>query len=160
MQFSLASVPNYTEFTNLYDNYKITGVAVELRPTFTGGELNNIANSANNVAIPDIRTVVDYDDANVIATENELLQYQNIKWTRGNRIHRRYFKPKPAVPIYKDALSFGYSPAYSPRWYDTAYATVPFNALKIWIDPLAGGQPTNVVYRVYTTYYLRFRGTK
>lgn len=159
MSFALSAVPNYTEFTNLYDNYKITGVAVELRPTYTGSDLNTLA-YANNVAIPDVRSVVDYDDPNPITTENELLQHQNIKWTRGHRVHRRYFRPKPVKPIYKDAVSFGYAPSRIPEWYDTAYPTIPHYALKIWIDSLTGTSTTNIVYRVYTTYYLRFRGVK
>lgn len=156
--FKLSDLPNYTEFTNLYDQYKITGIAIEFRPTFSGLDLNFSANSANGTLIPDIRSVVDLDDDTPIANENELLQYQNIKWTRGTKVHRRYFKPKFATEIFRTALTTGYRP--SQGYLDTSYPEIPHYGFKVWIDDTAATEASAWLYRVYVTYYVKFKGVK
>lgn len=145
----------------MYDQYQISGIAVSYVPTFTNASELDVANHPSGTILPNIRSVIDYNDATPFANENALLQSNGIKWTRGNRIHRRYFKPRVAAPVYATALSFGYgAPSGRQPWLNTGDYNVPHYCLKVYIDAVAGGVATAWMYRVYVTYYFKFRGAR
>lgn len=59
MKFSLNQLTAFSEFTNLFDSYKINSVKVYLKAFYN-------TSAATSVGLPSIEYVTDHDDANVI----------------------------------------------------------------------------------------------
>jgi hypothetical protein len=153
--FRLDDLPNYTEFTSLFDQYRIAKVKLEFIPTFNCSNLYDMQNG--NPLVPNIQSAIDYDDIS-LANEDAILQYQTRVLTRGEQIHTRTLKPKPQIAAYNSALAFGYASAATNPWIDTSSPDVPHYGLKVYIDPVTLNETSTWLYRVIATYWLEVRG--
>lgn len=155
IEFRLNELPNYTEFTNLFDKYRIKGVSIALVPRVTSYDANP---NATLVAQPMIHTAVDYNDSTAPANSVELMQYDTYKCTVGSQIHRRYFSPRVSNTVFRTALSSAYSMGSNKQWLDctTGGADLPHFCLKWVIDNAS----LETSFLVYKTFYLEFLGTK
>lgn len=138
--FQLSDVPNATDFTNVFDQYKLAAVKVEVvsrTDTFTTG-----------TPAPNVLSIIDYNDATAPANIAEMQQYQSLRMTRGRARHVRYFKPKLVVDSANTSLNMR-------GWVSTSNSTVPHYALKWAFDA-----STATIYSLRTTYYLAFRTVK
>lgn len=152
-QFSLNQVPNFSEMTQLYDQYQIKAIKYTLIPKFTNNELN-IGGGASAGILGNVWSVLDYDDSTTPLTLQELLQYQNIKRTRQDKVHKRYFKPKVAQTIGSNI---------SPKanvWLDCNTASTPHFGVKLWFDALAGVSNTNITFDLVVKYYMAFKNVR
>lgn len=140
--FALADVPNATEFTTLYDQYKIMGVQFKLYPRFNSVD--------QNLSGGRIWTVLDYDDSNLPATINELCQYQNVKCTNTSQIHSRYLKPKFNLTTGSANIP------QSTHWIDVATTSVPYRGIKGILEPTSA----SVAYDCKLTYYLAMKNVR
>lgn len=163
IDFSLQAIPNYAELTALYDEYQIAKVDVEFIPraaplsqaisTATTGNANQLFGTCQPFL-----TVIDYDDSSVPTTRNELLQYGTCKVMAPNKYFKRSIVPKIAVQTYKTSLTTGYA-AKAKQWLDCADDTVPHFGLKWCWDQDANAVST-ILYDIYVTYHMKFRGTR
>lgn len=143
--FFFSSLPNVTDFTNLYDMYMIKKIVVKLIPRITEATLNSGA-TTSNTNLPQVHSVIDYDDVTVPTSVNDLVQYQNHKMTRGHQIHTRTFVPKVEM------TSNGANAPQAYRWLDCDAAVVPHRGIKWWFNaPNVAG--TSVYYDLLVTYY-------
>lgn len=149
-QFSLSQLPNPTEFTNLYDTYKLCGVKLKIIPRLTEASVTSTANIHNTSPL---HSAIDYDDASTTNDILTVMQYQNYKMTRGLAVHQRYFKPRMAELVY-NGVSNGY--AQGRRWINCSNADVPHYAFKCVIEPTA----VAIQYDVYATYYVSFKSVR
>jgi len=159
--FQLSSLPNYTEFTNLYDQYQICAVKVEYMPKF-GSAVPIETGTSGQVFIGSFHTAIDFDDDTTPASANELMQYGSYRRTRQSSKHIRYLKPAWLAQTYETALTTGYSPQWN-KWLSTNDPTISHYGLKIVADPISfTGSAPNVTmdYTVYIKYYIRFRSVK
>lgn len=140
--FSLADVPNATEFTTLYDQYKITGVQFKLYPRFNSVD--------QNLSGGRVWTVLDYDDSNLPGSINELCQYQNVKCTNVSQIHSRFLKPK------FNLTTGSANVPQSKFWIDVASTSVPYRGIKGILEPTS----TSVAYDCKLTYYLAMKNVR
>lgn len=149
--FRLDLLPNYTEFTNLYDQYKILGVAVTFLPKQT--QSVSIGNVNNADASARIFTAIDYNDVNPPATVDELREYQNAKYTSALRRHTRYIR----APKVQDQGS-----TYIPGnpWIDTTSPGKYYFGLKYGIEPINSSTTTSMNVGLELTYYLAFKQVK
>lgn len=155
--FQLNLLPNYTEFTALYDQYKIDMVKLYIIPTFSDLSLANPPASGDPI-LPRVASTIDLDDDAVFTSEDQLLQKQDIKWTSGGKLHKRKVYPKVQMAAYDTALSFGYVTPKMKPWLDCSYPDTKHYGLKIQID--GTGTPTvgtAWMYRVYAKYFISFR---
>lgn len=91
--FQLDQLPNYSEFVDLFDQYKVNALKYEFVPRFnsidqasaTGGEFY---------------TAIDRVSNDPPSSLNEMLEYQSLRKTPLTRRHVRYFKPGVATAIY------------------------------------------------------------
>jgi len=127
-------MPNFTDFTNLYDQYRIDWIDLE----FT---LNSNNSSVTNptLSLPRVFFVEDHDD--VAATNlNSLQQYDNLKtWQFGidsGVMKRVRIHPTPLEMVYYTAALTGYQKGSNKKWINTAYPTIPHYGVKILIDPI------------------------
>lgn len=91
--FKLDELPNYTEFTALYDEYKICRIKCKFVFNRNTAEV-----ASANAELPQLITVNDYNDITPLANEAEALQYKTFKSVRMDKPITRYFRPKVASP--------------------------------------------------------------
>lgn len=149
--FSLSQLPNFGEFQNLYDQYKINMVKFQLIPRFTN------ASSNSSVPIGNLWSVIDYDDSAAPSSINDVLQYQNLKRSRMNVIHKRIIKPKILTQIFSGTLG-----ADSPtrRFIDCTYATTPHFGLKLWVDENAAPSGATLTWDLQCKFYLAMKNVR
>lgn len=155
-----AVVPNYTEFTNLFDQWCIDKVEVMFIPTYSQQGIS----SAPQGNIPIIVHALDDDDSNA-ATKTDLQQYANCKYTQllyGNNDPKpiRTFRPKPAVPVYQTGATFAYGQqTKGPKWVDVAYPAVPHYSMKGALDvaSVASTVFNTVIARIDVVCKMHFR---
>lgn len=144
--FQLSSLPNYTEFTNLFDKYRIKWVKVTFMPKFSEVDMSNFATYK---AAP-LATVIDLDDSSNPTATTDLMQYDSYKVTRGNEVHVRSFKPRLAQAAYTGTFT-GYTQAPADVWVDCGSPTVQYYGLKFYLDstPTAGSQQYDVFVKMW-----------
>lgn len=150
LNFKLSDLPNYTEFTALYDQYQIRAIKIQLIPRFTES-----AAATSTQAIGNMWSVIDYDDSGAPGALNDLLQYQNVKRTRTNQMHSRYFKPKVADEVFGSGVATAYSAAKNV-WLDCNNPVVEHYGIKFWFDATTAG----VTYDMMVKMYLAFKNVR
>lgn len=152
--FRLNAISNVTEFTNLFDRYRIRGVQVKFVPAANSSDLNP---SGTQVLAPNIHSVVDLNDGTAPTGVTELMEYDTYRMNRGLKGLKRYFSPRVSQEVYRSALTTSYGMANRNQWFDltTGGIDIPHFAMKYSID---GG--TTITFRVYVTYYFQCQGTK
>ena len=157
--FRLNQVPDYTEFTNLFDNYKIHGIKM----TFYRPSLSN-SDALNTQVL--LHTVYDYDDASAPSSVNQMVQYDNYKvvsltnqFMKNGKV-TRFFKPRTLTEVYRGPASTGYSPT-TRGVFDTQYNDIPHYGLKwaleaIDSDGVPVTWPSDMTVRYQLTYYMSF----
>lgn len=153
-QYNMSALPNFTEFTNLFDRYKITGV--KLRVMFLA---NNIEiGSPTQYSIPVIHHCTDIDDANPPSSETEILQKNNVKTRRLDKNFNVFIRPKCTFEVFNSVTSTGYAVANS-SWIDMASSSIPHYGWKAWIGNGQASPSTQVLGRlkIYATYYIALK---
>lgn len=150
INFSLDDVPNYTEFSNLYDMYKINCVKITFLPQQTQsisiGSINNAAGNAR------VFTAIDYNDGNPPSSIDELREYQSAKYTTILRPHKRViFKPKIQT---QDRY------AVTPWLNATDNPSADYFGLKYAIEPMSSSSTTSMAFQVEAKYYMSFKNVK
>lgn len=158
-QFKLSDCPNVSEFTALFDMYRITGVKITFYPTTQSVSISG-GGTAVNIVTPRFITAIDEDDSTAPSTQEELLQYQTCRITTVNKKHTIYFKPKVASEIYASAVSTAYG---SPKtmWLNLSNTNVPHFGLKWCMESAGSTAPAGAFsYKVNVKYYLQFRSVR
>lgn len=160
--FKLTDLPNYGDFVSLYDQYMMTGVKIKLVPLNTQSSIipvwnGTIVAQSSNISIPQCVSVIDYDDANVLTAKTQYFEYQNHKIFNCVNYHQRYFKPHVALGAYSGAFT-SYANKYN-QWLDCDSNTVQHYGFKLFVDA-ANSQLSGNIWRVYFTYYLKFKNTR
>lgn len=153
--FALADLTSYTEFTNLFDQYKITGVKLDFIP-FADNISWQVANNGAGISAPGGPLLIsaDHDDSTPPASANEMLQKQTTKVIPVGRRYRMFIKPKFNVATYSGG---GIAPASG--WLDTGSVSVPHYGAKAWMA--APNIPdTSFTYQVWATYYIKCKGVQ
>ena len=150
INFALNDVPGYTEFTALYDAYKINAVKIMFLPQMT----SNISVSSVNNPYANTRffSCIDYNDSTAPANVDAVREYKSCKYTPILRRHKRYiYKPKILA-------AEGYTPV-SP-WISCASPSVIYYGLKYAIENTNATVGTAFEYSVECKFYLSFKNVK
>lgn len=129
------AMPSLSEFTSLFDQYKILSFSIEFRPKFT-----EIDGATNNLALPTIYWVHDTDSMTTPSTMSELMERKNVHVRRLHRPVRITVKfPCVSVPVYQSAIATSYQPKRA-AWIDMNNVNVPHLGVH-WgmIGPVSGG---------------------
>lgn len=158
-QFNLNQLPNVSEFTTLFDQYKITGAKITFVP---GGSVSNITPISGQVlphSFGRVLSAIDYDDATAPPDENTMLQYQSLKITNPNATHTRWIKPKVLAAIYQSAIATSYESRNAP-FIDVGNPSVPHYGLKVWINAPVSPVAASITYNVYVTLYFACKNVR
>lgn len=147
--FSLDDLPNVTEFTSLYDMYKINCVKITFIPQMNTsvsiGSINNPNASAR------FFSAIDYNDGTAPTSVDDLRQYQSAKYTPILRQHKRViFKPKIL-----DSSNYSVSP-----WLSTASPSSNYFGLKVAVEAMDSTSTLSMQYKVECKYYMSFKQVK
>jgi hypothetical protein len=130
----VVQMPNYTDFTSLFEQYRITNV--ELQLFFNR---NSDSTATGGATLPLVAFVKDYVNATPLTALSDALQYQNVELkqfgnTRGESpAVKLSLKPRVAVEV-NDYGVFPAAVAAENQWYDSHYPDLPFYAVKGWYD--------------------------
>lgn len=162
--FSLADIPQAVTFQKLFDQYRITGVALKAVPmTSTGVTVN-----------PSVRMLsyIDLDDANAPSLYSDVIQRSNVKdrtIVAGQaRPLNTFLRPRWLNAAYATSIvpggGTGYTLGNRNTWIDTVDDQVPHFGMKYFFNttnnatPGGLSVPINILYTI--TYYIQFKGLK
>jgi len=126
------NLPNWSEFTNLFDQYRIRQVTVRVDYS-----ANTMTNSGVAYTAPIIYAAVDYDDESD-ATANALFQYPGC--ITHSFIENGYkpliinFKPRPLRDVAGIGVLTGYSPMARAPFIRVADNAIPHYGLKMALN--------------------------
>jgi len=151
--FQLSFLPNYTEFTNLFDAYQITKVVIKLIPGATVIE-GSIASSSGGFDAGAFMYFTDTDDVSTPTTMNEFYERQGVKIRYGaSRMFNITLRPRAQL-----SLDGGFGPVNfgKNQWINTANPSVDHYGWKWgWRE---AGIPAHM--DMFVTYHLKFRNVK
>jgi len=153
--FKLSDLPGYTEFTSLFDQYRIRKVKIVLVPNFGP---NTVPSGGAFLSNFSVNTVLDYNDVTAPANLNELLEYQNMRRTKGTREHKRYFTPAVAFSESTVGATTAIDSKFSP-WLSTSQAGTLHFGLKYYAGAI-GATTDTLRYQAYITYYIQCKNVK
>ncbi|AMH87758.1 putative capsid protein [Pacific flying fox faeces associated circular DNA virus-11] len=155
--FTLGDVPAVTEFTNLFEEYRIVGIRVTV----------NLDTGINVQPTLDYGTWfmwVDNDDGTQLdpttgSNFDLVLQRGRVKTFNGNdgKRHTMWVKPMVSAEYYRASGGVNaYGPKYSP-WLSTSNTGTPHYSFKIWVRNMT----SNILgFNIMCKYYLQFRGVQ
>jgi hypothetical protein len=151
--FALNNMPNYTDFTNLFDSYSILEAVVTFLPFAT-----STASTAVTSSFPGyIGTWLETNDASLPANMSEGQQYESFQRNVATVPFARVVRPRSAVAAYSGTFT-SYANKYG-QWIDTASPAVQFYGLKSVITGSTYATSTKV-YEVEATITVKFRSIK
>ncbi len=136
----LSMLPNVSDFTNLYDQYRILEVVLSFMP------YNSMSTAGNSPGL--IGHWIDYDDSNLPANLQEGQQYDTYQRNPCTDEFVRVIKPKSAVAAYSGAFT-SYDSVYG-QWHDTNSPNIQHYGLKLCIHGASYSSSTNI-YEIEAT---------
>lgn len=156
----LQDVPNYTEFTALFDQYKILKVVVKLMPRGNVSEVS-VSGSTNQASFQNIYAVVDKDDSSTPSSVSQMLEYSKVKIRRSHQQLKLIFTPASLAETYNNGITSGYAMNMKPKWLDCSYSGIQHYGYKTYLEPPNVSPlvslPVTTTYDCLVTYYLAFQ---
>lgn len=115
--FSLADLPNISDFTTLFDQYKFLGIKL----IFTS--VRSYANATSTGIQPLMFITVDRDTSTAPSTANEIREYASCKMWRfsdNGKPFTMFFKPTVLNEVYRSAVATATAPQRAP-WLSTSF---------------------------------------
>lgn len=154
--FQLADVVNPSEFTSLFDMYKINKILYRFVVDRDSTEVTTATNRGFAVRV---MFVHDHTDVSAPANFATLQEYQRCReiWLSTDKQRSKWFSLKPnTLDVGYTSLSLSnYAPNYS-RWIDTANGNTPYYGLKVFYGNLYAGQQLYLECK----YLMSFKGLK
>lgn len=145
IQFKLNDIPQYTDISNLFDSYQITGVKVEFCPTV------NVVSAETTGEIPQILTCIDRNTSVALTGVDEVMAYQNCERHSATTYHSRYFRPHY---IGNAVGALGNVPVeVNQNWIPTSSYILNHYGLQ-WACPIFQNTD-DVKVEVWVTYYIK-----
>ena len=161
--FSLATMPNSSEFTALYDLYRIRKCVVRI--VFRSTTISAIETRDNNVAgMPILYYVKDKDDATTPASASEIMEYSAHKiffYTPSKRSCSITVYPTWTQEVFRTGVTTGYGLGPRKTWLDAAYSNIEHYGLKMYLSlPQGAGTAVNGYFDIHTTVYLECKDAR
>jgi len=152
--FNLAQLDDSTEFTNLFEKYRIKAIQFKMFPMIQ-------SNNPGQTYMPVLAYCRQTSSGVTPATLSNFMQQDNVKLTRANKPITIYLKPFVDTEVYKSSVSTGYS-GKRGLWINTTDDTVPHYGVNLLGElPAVGpiGSTEYQRYRVFAKFYMEFIGT-
>lgn len=163
LNFRLSQISDHITLTNVYDQYRINWVKVQIIPkTNVAGIAENKGVNTIPVTVPIplplvglVGSAVDYDTNTAPASMAALCEYNNFKYTRGLDVHTRVLKPRPQT-IWQSGGTTVQSPVFTREnpWIDCVKPDVDHLGLRFIIED---SDTALVTYDIMVKYNLSFK---
>lgn len=151
--FSLSDLPNYSEFTALYDQYRINKLVVRFVPNHNSSEVGATK------ALMEFNSVLDFNDQTAPTALTQLYEYANWRMTRGNSIHTRVFSPAVlGVVSTINATNFTGDQSKWKQWLATSQTDIEHYGIKYAIGATAAAG--DMYFTPYITAYFSCKSIK
>jgi hypothetical protein len=154
----LDSLPNVSEFSNLYDQWRIKDVCTVF--DFSSFSYSN-SGGVNNAPI--VHHIVDYDDQNDVQLTS-MLQFpqsrRHIFNENGYKPLILKFKPRPLMDVAGSGLTTGYAPMKDTPFLRTLDMTLPHYSLKFAFQNFGGTAAVLIPFQITVYYDLEFCNPK
>jgi len=152
------SNPGYAEIANLFQEYRIDSIEIQMIWSNTNSQISNSA------CAPLFNIVTDYTGTSSI-TQSQILQYDNLKVVQFGDSHNNdrivyRLRPVPSELVYNGVTSGYIIPTVAP-FINTSYTAVPHYGLKIFYDQMTGASPSVSIgiMSFYIRYFITARKT-
>lgn len=149
LSFTLAGANGYADLIQVFDQYRIMAVSIEMTPQYEYINGTNIS--------PRLYSCIDYDDASTTTRAN-ILAYDTCIVNPPNTGCVRTLIPRSAVAAYTGTFT-GYQNV-EQQWIDAASSTVQHYGLKMIVESGTTGQTSLQSYTVDITYFIEFRASR
>lgn len=153
------ALPNYTEFTALFDRWRITNVRLRWAYSSNVANGSSVPGTLTGVALPQMQIATDYDDATP-PVANELLQRQNTKYWVLDSNGPKNFSLKPKLIIAaENGGAFSSSTSLNDAYCDCNTPNTDYFGVKCWLETQtsAATQLQLGYIWLYATYELEFK---
>lgn len=150
LAFTLDSVPSYTDFTALFDKYRIVQAILQFSPL-----TSQFGPSTSASQYPTVYTVIDIDDNTTPSTVVELQQYDTLMVTPTSKPFQRVLTPHAALAAYSGAFT-SYANAPSRMYFDCNSPSIIYYGLKWGTSPITVVSGTYQLYSIDVTLILEF----
>lgn len=153
--FRLDSASNYTEFTNLFDRYKIVGVKYRIYYHCNDAPVSGLQ------VLPLVHYTVDTDDA---SAPTALVDIQDkgdckTKILGNNQYIQVYIRPKIAGSVYRSGVTAAYD-VEKAKWINASYPDVQHFGIKLWFNQVYMASSNNTAFTIEPLYYLACKDTQ
>lgn len=152
--FRLSDLPNYTEITNLYDQYKIEKVKLHFLPRFSTTDVDAGGNYTNTL----LWNCTSDDGTVRLFSESDALQAMSAKMRVSNDPFTLWVKPKFQLEA-ATALAFS-SAAPRTGWLDCDNFGVTHHGHEIAGYNMGAGAGQVTEFKCYATYYIALKDAK
>lgn len=154
--FKLSDLPDFADFTSLYDQYRINKVVLNFRRT---NDYSNQAALAAGIRSSMLYTIIDHDDIGV-PTLAEMRQYANCKEWSTDRDHSRATVPAVLVQNYETSIATAYTPKFK-QWVSTTDPGTQHFGMKVCLHMNDNTPATNATIIIITAkYYISCKNVK
>lgn len=156
--FRLNQIPNYTEYLNMFDQYRLNMVKIKWRFNGDAQSIQTLA-AGSTVTIPQLHWVNDYTDVSSLTIAN-LREYQNYKMRplQSNSPVTMLIRPKLLQPV-----GGGTNRVPVKRWLPVTASNEDHFGIKTIVDCSyangIGGDVVGTLTKEFT-YYFQFKITK
>lgn len=157
--FQLSSLPNHSEFTALFDQFRITYVQLQFYLQYNPAQIDTTDVRGQGLATyPCMYITKDNDDGNSPTTLDELRQHADVKMfmLKPDTIRKYGLKPATLSAQYQSSVATSYSPTWG-QWIDCANSATPYYGVKIGIENMTSSSQYLVCR---ATYWFQCRDTR
>ena len=166
LKFVLNDLPNATEFSTLFDQYRIKSVRIKVTPIWNSVVADNVdAGSTSQPQVMVMTYVYDFDNISTVLDIEELNQYQrrHQKVLAGYRSKNLFVNPRAQVRVATDSGGTDTNAlAKANQWQDCADLQIPFFGVRMLVKPLnlQYNPDDNFVMRLDFTYVIDFKNVR
>lgn len=147
--FKLEDLPGSTDFTSLFQKYRINKILVRVIPK------ENVFNGAQDAA-PQVVDVVDTTSSAAQTQTSALLQYANCKVRTGMRPWTVKFTPSVLYDVGVTQTTTNISAPKYKQWLSSSNINIPHLGYRLQFSPV-GTATTSLTYQIITSYYMSFK---
>lgn len=159
---TLADIANYSEFTSLFDQYKIVGVKISIVPLCNSVNTGDASSAVDTASL--VYQCLDFDDGSPFSASltgiQDIQQRANFRRTVGYKSISRYYKPRILM---LGTVSAGGQNAINPKaqWTDCGNANVVHYGSKFIFQVYSNSVATvHIPFDIQMQYYVLFKGAR
>ncbi len=149
LSFTLNDVPLPSDFTSLFDQYRIIQVILEFIPV-----TQPFGPSTTATDLPSVHTVIDYDDDTTPTSINTLRQYSTHQIVSNQSYFKRVLTPRFTIAAYSGAFT-SYSLGPVNTWQDANSPGIIYYGVKVGTSPVTTVSGSFILYNVEATYTIQ-----